>query len=303
MTKKRIFLALILSAFLIGSVYFKSKKRISNVRASHSALPELPSHVADVHFDIDPPCRTYAPIGCMVFVTGDEFVMGAQNKASNRAHYDPHAKDNETPPREVEVQSFWIHKEEVKTKQFAACVEAKACTLDGVRAEGGYFNWGREDRMELPMNGVDWHTANAYCTWLGGRLPTEAEWEFAARGSDGRRYPWGDTPPTCDTVKIAKPECGIDGTSDRPAYLGRSEFAVEDMSGSLWEWTSDWYAENATESASSGSGNATGARRSIRGGGGMDVDPADLRSSVRAALEPDISTNDLGFRCVRPHPD
>lgn len=303
--KKKWALFALLATAPIWILLRSSAETTNDMRSNRASIPELPSHVADVHFDIDPPCRKYSPIGCMVFISGGDFVMGAQNREPTRLYFDPEANDNEGPPHEVEVDSFWIHKEEVKTIQYKKCVDMGACPLEGVNQEGGYFNWGNEKRAEHPINGVSWHAANTYCEWLKGRLPTEAEWEYAARSSKGHRYPWGDTPPTCDTVKISSEECGIDGTSSRPSYLGRSDFGVEDMSGSLWEWTADWYAKDtyANSEEESPTGPPNGTRRSIRGGGWMDEELSDFRSTVRAALDPDIAMNDLGFRCVRPHSD
>jgi len=266
---------------------------------------ELPKIYYEVHFDQDPPCTKVAPVGCMIHIPEASFLMGAQSSDPQAPNYDEEAAEDEGPPHRVELGAFWIHQNEVNVVQYQACVNKGGCDASRVAMEKGYFNWGQKERKEHPMNGVSWDAAKAYCSWIGGRLPTEAEWEYAARGQDGRRFPWGSAYPNCENTRLSLPECGIDGTSARPSHLGASPLFVQDMAGSVWEWTLDWYAADTYEQSKDSKHIApdSGTRRVIRGGGWMDIEAIDLRTTARAGLPPESRMSDLGFRCVRPIAD
>ena len=195
-----------------------------------------------------------------VAIAGGAFVAGC----------DPAQGDDCLPdemPREVrEVAAFEIDRTEVTVAAYRACVEAGACTPPDV-AEG--CNWDREGRELHPVNCVDWEQAKAYCAFRDARLPTEWEWEKAARGSDGRRNPWGDAPADCRVAVLDEGGgngCGAGDTTfevgSRPA--GATPEGVVDLIGNVWEWTSTvreggpspavrggaWYTEPAEARAS-----------------------------------------------------
>ncbi|MDP6943489.1 MAG: formylglycine-generating enzyme family protein, partial [Myxococcota bacterium] len=135
------------------------------------------------------------------------FLMGAQADSPERPGYDPEASEDEGPPHEVSLSPFWIQRLEVSIRQFRWCIVYGPCTVSQV-GTGGYFGFDGEATTQSlfpskredtrPINGVTWEGARTYCEWIGGRLPTEAEWEYAARGGPLQlRYPWGAEAPTC----------------------------------------------------------------------------------------------------------
>jgi hypothetical protein len=192
---------------------------------------------------------------------------------------------------------------EVTASMYARCVDVGACDVKDIETSGGVFNFGVKERPEYPANGIAWAGANAYCAWIGGRLPTEAEWEYASRGSVYQNYPWGDHDSTCVAVasRAAGPGCVRHGTVDDLKAEGMSVFWVWDMSGSVWEWTSDAYSKDSYATWVDGSaGPATRhGPRVIRGGGWLDEEFSDLRTTARGAQLPNTKNSDVGFRCVR----
>ncbi len=147
--------------------------------------------------------------------------------------------ENERPQQSVHVDPFYMDLYEVTYPEYQACVKAKACRKGGPHYKG--FSDARQ-----PIVGVSWFGAREYCNWRGGRLPTEAEWEKAARGTDGRRYPWGDEKATCERAIIKDARlngCRTGKTwpvGSRPAAI----HGLYDMAGNAWEWTADWYANS-----------------------------------------------------------
>jgi formylglycine-generating enzyme required for sulfatase activity len=185
------------------------------------------------------------------------------------------------------VGTFWLDRMEVTTAAYDGCIRAGRCTEP--RPSPGathpeFCNWGNPQRGWDPVNCVDWNQASQYCTGLGKRLPSDAEWTFAATGGDGRPFPWGTTPPS-DQLCWQRFD-GTKGTGTCPVGLypaGASPFGVLDMAGNVWEWTSD-----ATPKG----------ERITRGGSwadGVDI----VRTTARGSGPPSQRVPDYGFRCAR----
>ncbi|MEM6790029.1 MAG: bifunctional serine/threonine-protein kinase/formylglycine-generating enzyme family protein [Myxococcota bacterium] len=202
---------------------------------------------------------------------------------------------DEFPAHEVELAAFDLDATEVTVTRYRACVEAGGCNREGFEAPD--CTWGRADG-ELPINCVSVAQAERYCSYLGARLPTEAEWERAARGDDTRRYPWGNGPPTCDGVAVAvatSGRCPRSGPSPVGVANGAGPFGHRDLAGNVREWTADAYDPEAYRRT--GSPPPT-TRRTVRGGGWRGG-PASVRVTHREGLDPAVHDASVGFRCAR----
>jgi serine/threonine-protein kinase len=221
---------------------------------------------------------------------------------------------DERPGRGVLVDAYRIDRHEVTVSDYARCVLARGCSdlrVDGYALDGGPFvrstkcNWKQPKRENHPMNCVSWEQALRYCEWGGGRLPTEAEWEKAARGTDRRRFPWGNDEASCHFAVMAdegEEGCGAGHTAPvgtKPA--GVSPFGVHDMAGNVREWVADWYDEHHYRSAPrrNPAGPAEGKLRVARGGSWSIAVGRFLRVSEREGLPPSTRSIHLGFRCAR----
>lgn len=244
---------------------------------------------------------------CMVLVLGGELVMGAQSTDSSAPAYDPDAESDESPPHTVALSHFYLDVAQVTTQAFEDCVRAGGCRAEDVHPGGGYYNYGLPDRQAHPINGVTWRGAADFCAWAGGRLPTEAEWEFAARGPQGTRFSWGDEIPDCADLHraVLHEGCPTDGTRVTGASPIFSASGVSELSGGVWEWVADWYADDwyGRSAAADPVGPAEGTRRVQRGGSWQSEDYHELRGAYRASLEPETAYADVGFRCARTPTD
>ena len=195
-----------------------------------------------------------------------------------------HGEEDERPARKVAVKSFAIDRTEVTRGDYAACVAAGRCKATSDKLAG-------DQDAKLPVTGVDWNDAQAYCKFAGGRLPSEAEWEKAARGTDGREYPWGND-VDCARANWGNFEGEGPCAGKNPGHpvavgqypTGASPYGLLDMGGNVWEWVADKYDEEPS-------------RRVVRGGSccSFFVGP---RSANRNAWAPDHRDGDLGFRCA-----
>jgi sulfatase modifying factor 1 len=224
----------------------------------------------------------------MVLIPVGEFTMGSDK-----------GDDDEEPVHKVFLDSFYLDKFEVTNGRFAKFVEA-------IQSEPP---WGFADketpvlRQDQPVRWVNWMEAMGYCLWAGKRLPTEAEWEKAARGSDARVYPWGNDPPT-----LAHAVFGLKEGSDTVSAIGnrdkgKSPFGVHDLAGNLYEWTTDWYDEQfySKNPAINPRGPAEGSAKVQRGGSYING-AYRLRSSFRTKGDPTEHDPNVGFRCAQDVP-
>ena len=215
------------------------------------------------------------------------------------------AGPDEKPPRRIHVDEFWIDRFEVTNRLYDRFV---AATGHAPRERHA----GRVAALDGPDNpvvSVTWQDAVDYGTWAGKRLPTEAEWEKAARGPDGHRYPWGDDEPSAKNCNMADPmnvaNDGYELTSPAGRFPdGASCYGAQDMAGNVWEWCSDWYGERyyRTSPDRSPTGAPDGRWRVSRGGSYVSYEPADLLGCYRKKGEPTARHLDQGFRCARPGP-
>jgi formylglycine-generating enzyme required for sulfatase activity len=227
-----------------------------------------------------------------IVIPGGTFNMGSLDGDSD-----------ERPVHKVILSPYCIDKTEVTVEAYRTCIEGGVCNAPRM---GGHCSWKKYGEDQKPINCVDWNQAERYCEWTGGRLPTEAEWEFAARGSDGRKFPWGGSPPAAQLCWNGRGnDWGKDerqGTCAVGSYLaGASPFGVLDMAGNVWEWTADINAPYpATQQRNLlGVPTDTVPNRVIRGGGWSDVDPFRMRAANRYGNGPGIHSDNLGFRCIR----
>ena len=218
--------------------------------------------------------------GDMVGVPGGPFMMGC-NSADKQCNAD------ESPYHSVDLSDFSIDRTEVTEADYLACSAAGVCpAVQGMQADA------------IPVHDVAWTTAAAYCAWAGKRLPTEAEWEKAARGTDGRIYPWGNAAPTCELANFGTCAGALVAVGGRNA--GASPYGALDMVGNAAEWVADHYAADyyAESPTSNPQGPSAGADYVDRGGW-YRSSPAQVRSSFREANSADTALAYLGFRCAR----
>lgn len=232
----------------------------------------------------------------MVYVPEGTFTMGSD---------DSDAYDDEQPVRNVYLDAYWIDKFQVSNAQYALCVEAGECTAPYARksyTRDSYY--GNPTYDNYPVIYVDWNQASAYCTWAGGSLPSEAEWEKAARGPNGSKYPWGDESPSCSIVNYwpdgASKGCVGDTTAVGSYPDGASYYGALDMAGNVWEWVNDWYANSYdANDTNNPTGPNTGTYRVLRGGS-WDLNSRSFRSANRGGYYPFHWSRYWGFRCVFP---
>ena len=254
----------------------------------------------------------------MVLIPADTFVMGA-------ADNDFIAAADERPRHEVRLSQFYMDKYEVNVEQYAAFLNRlgsheRACEdidcalpqeLAGYTSylirqdlgDGTVQYFPRTGYANYPINHVSWFGAKTYCESVGARLPTEAEWEYAARGTDDRIFPWGNIQPEPGGDRaIFQSESYEDLLPVDALPNGASAFGIFGMAGSMWEWTADWYKETWYEESniSNPTGPETGFARVIRGGAWPFNNQADrIRATNRSSLTPDFISSAVGFRCVR----
>lgn len=226
----------------------------------------------------------------MVFVPEGGFMMGTDNG-------DP----EEDPMHGVSLDSFWIDQTEVTNRMYALCVQAEVCPPPAnVSSSSRTVYYGDERFNDYPVIYVDWSMADTYCTWTGSRLPTEAEWEKAARGVDRRSYPWGNAVPACRFANYWGTGGGCVGdTSPVGSYLfGASPYGALDLAGNVWEWVSDWYGVTyyRISPLENPFGPDSGVVHSTRGGSWMDTD-SSIRTGRRIGGYTGTSYF-LGFRCA-----
>jgi formylglycine-generating enzyme required for sulfatase activity len=245
----------------------------------------------------------------MVYVPGGTFEMGStqaeldaavdqceSDRGSDQCEHE--RLDDETPLHSVTLDGFWIDQTEVTNAQYARCVAAGACRPPS--ESSSYLRtryYGASQYDNHPVIWVTWNDTRTYCGWAGGRLPTEAEWEYAARGPDGRVYPWGNDSPN---VTLLNYNWNVGDTTEVGSYPeGKSWVGALDMAGNAWEWVNDWYADDyyAKASAENPTGPDVGNRKVLRGGA-WSRDPVNLRSAYRDKNFPDFSYYNVGFRCV-----
>jgi formylglycine-generating enzyme required for sulfatase activity/serine/threonine protein kinase len=259
----------------------------------------------------------------MVLVSAGSFFMGSDER-DVEAH--------ERPAHKVRLDAYCIDRTEVTAAAYAACVETGACT--GVWSENDWPDIGKSDhatfdplcnarsassRGSHPANCVSFGQARDFCASAGSRLPSEAEWELAARGTDGRRYPWGDAEPTSARLNACGAECvawgrkhGVDlagmykdddgwpATAPVGSFpAGASPYGALDMTGNVWEWVEDRYGPYDAAESHAPVGPDTGDERVLRGGAWNGSMSAWVRPTYRFSATPALKSHGIGFRCAR----
>ena len=264
------------------------------------------------------------PVGCpagTLRFDATEYFMGSDHQ---------HSPANERPAHQVTLSPFCFDQREVTVARYKACVDAGKCREApvGVSWQGSTkkerillsatCNAAHRDRGEHPINCVDWNLAKSFCEAEGGYLPSEAQWEFAARGPNVTRFPWGDAAPEATLVNACDMACKRWGLrNDIPvralvetldkwpttAPVGsfaaeRARLQLDDMAGNVREWTADWYGPYPAERKEDPSGAASGVQRVVRGGAWNTGEATELTRSFRTGELPTVRRHDLGFRCA-----
>lgn len=216
----------------------------------------------------------------LIHIPAGEFMMGDGVNAFSHA---------------VMLDGYWIQQTLVTNRMYEQCVRTGSCTAPAQELGGPVF--GNPVFANHPAVGVTWAQAQSYCEWAGGSLPTEAQWEKAARGTNGNTYPWGEGRPACSLLNFAN--C-VGRTTEVDRYPNSaSPYGVLDMAGNVFEWVYDWYGEGyyQTSPFSNPRGPDSGEYRAVRGSS-FESQTVQLPSAIRRFVRPDISRRDVGFRCA-----
>ena len=307
-----------LAAVVIGGVYLFALRG----KAPIAVAPTASAPVASAVVAAAPPAPA-CPDG-MIAIKSGKFFMGSDDKKD---------EDNERPAHQVTLSPYCIDTTEVTVAQYKHCSDKGECKRaprenewPGITArERKVYDplctiRDPENKATHPINCIDWELSQAFCNASGRRLPTEAEWEFATRGSDGRKYPWGDNPPSTGShLNACGKECvawgkknneevtamysaddGFATTAPVGSFpLGASPFGLQDVVGNVWEWASDWYAPYAPGAATDPKGSESGTERVLRGGAWNGGDVAWVRPTYRFKSTPGLRSHGIGFRCAK----
>jgi formylglycine-generating enzyme required for sulfatase activity len=228
----------------------------------------------------------------MLYVPEGNFIMGANS--ANRGGQLVH---------NVFLDAYWIDKTDVTNVMYSLCVKAAACQAPGQSSSFTRTSYyGNSQYENYPVIWVNWNDASAYCIWAGARLPTEAQWEKASRGTDGRPYPWGNSNPNKSLLNYNQ---NIGDTTAVDNYpTGASLYGALDMAGNVWDWVNDWYGSNyfVTSPSANPQGPSGGTFRVLRGGAWNNNAIAFIDSSLRDWQTSGYESNSLGFRCARLSP-
>ncbi len=258
--------------------------------------------------------ETIGQVGApMVLIPEGSFLMGSKEGVFFGIGADPYSEPDEYPEHHVTLDSYYLDKYEVSNRQYFEFVKATGHRTPKNCCEPKYEVWiaGKPSlgAEELPVINVDWADSTAYCAWAGKRLPTEAEWEKAARGSQGRIYPWGSEPPNPSlanfSVETMSEWQGLTSFG-RVDYRdsGQSPYGIYNMAGNVWEWVSDWYEEDYYRRSPSKNprGPAEGRFKGLRGGSWRN-NAATLRAANRNGKHtPSERRVYIGFRCAMDVP-
>lgn len=246
----------------------------AKARPTAKSTPAAPSATGER--PVTPPVTP--SIAAMVRIPAGTFSMGSSD-----------GERSERPVHDERVAAFQLDVEEVSVGRYRSCVDAGACTSPPTAKRCNFLPLGRERQ---PVNCVSHVQATAYCRWLGLRLPTEVEWEYAARGTDKRRFPWGNERPVagvCWDLSESRHPCDV-GTSP----TDKSPFGVRDLGGSLREWTSSMYCAYLPQ------GQCTETAPVVRGAPWFSADISFLRAASRDRMVATVGDErDVGFRCAK----
>ena len=242
-----------------------------------------------------------------IAINAGSFLMGAQTESPSEPNYDNQAQEQESPVHEVKLAGYRIARYPVTVQEYGRFIEGGGYTGERHWPTGGFGEKEKPDSWDdqlqhptRPVVGVSWYEASAYCAWVGCRLPTEAEWEYAARADTGRKYPWGEEGPS---------DSRANEWTDGPRHptpvglypLGTTPDGIHDMAGNVWEWVADRCACNSAEPPKTTLEDSEEEVRGLRGGSWFDR-PENLRASCRRTHGADTGDNNIGFRCVRDVP-
>jgi len=297
--------------FIMGSQKERQVEPVASTQAPEavSAPAAAPS--------VAPTC----PAGSLPIEGGNMFMGSAEKDL----------EDDVRPSHRVSVSAFCLDETEVTVEAYEACLNAGNCpkplkevSFPGLgpseaEAFASLCNLGVKGREKHPFNCVTHKEASDYCRDAGGRLPTEAEWEFAARGPSQRKYPWGEAEPDASRLNAAGSEHvawqgehsitsygqmyegddGFVGTAPVKTFAGgKSEGGIYDLAGNVWEWTADWYGLYDADEATDPQGPPEGEKRVVRGGGFNGLKPSWARPAYRWKTEPENRSHGIGFRCA-----
>lgn len=228
----------------------------------------------------------------MVLVPAGEFLMGNE-------------VEGDAPSHRVYLDAFYIDRQEVTNARYLKFVESTRHRAPQHVIDPQYDLWAgaalTPGVADLPVVNVDWSDADAYCRWAGKRLPTEAEWEKAARGTDGRLYPWGNEAPSFARLNFSRRWQGVYTLQPVGSYeSGSSPYGAQDMAGNVWEWVSDWYDAGSYAAGPSRNpqGPSSGSSKVLRGGSWTNTADS-VRATHRREEDSDMRNSDSGFRCAR----
>ncbi len=233
----------------------------------------------------------------MVLVPAGPFPMGVPSGARDGGR-------DEYPNHSVNLDAFYIDRYEVTNGRYLEFIRATGHRKPQHPNKPKKNLWQAgmmpESVSDRPVVNVDWADADAYCAWAGKRLPTEAEWEKAARGTDDRRFPWGDVEPTDKHLNFSQQWIGERTLMPVGSYpSGQSPYGVHDMAGNVFEWVADWYDARYYEQSpeKNPTGPASGDRKVVRGSGWQSETPT-VRIFTRFGSDPKVRNESTGFRCA-----